>query len=384
MKDTIYRIYRDIYGETPAMFSAPGRVNIIGEHTDYNDGFVLPAAINKRIYFAIAKNKSKRCSIFAYNLNQKIECSLPLTTDKGDDVSWLIYLIGVIDEIKKIKPFNPGGFNLVFGGDLPVGAGMSSSAALETGFATSLNTIFDVQLTQDEIIQLSQKAEHNYVGLQCGIMDQYTAVRGRKGKALLLDCRTLKHDYYPLNLSDYRLVLCNSMVKHELASSEYNTRHKECEMGVKIIKSVYPRVKKLRDVTLTMLEENRDLFSQNVYKRCVYVVNENMRVQDSCERLLNNNLPGLGENLYSGHQGLKNLYEVSCPEIDYLVDLTKQNRDVLGARLVGGGFGGCTINIVGKDKIKDFRNTMSDEYFKKFGTRPDFYTVETDDGIMSY
>ncbi len=382
MKDIIYKTYKDVYPGIPALFSAPGRINIIGEHTDYNNGYVLPAAINKRIYFAIAKNNKKHCNIYAYNLKENAECQLSFVNQSG--MSWFNYFRGVCNEIRKIKSFELSGFNMVFGGDLPVGAGMSSSAALETGFATALNNIYNIRLSQDEIIQLSQKAEHNYVGLQCGIMDQYTAVKGRKKNVILLDCRTLKHELYPLNLSDHCLVLCNSMVKHALASSEYNTRRKECEKGVQIMKSVYPEVEKLRDITVPMLEQNKHLFSINVYNRCIYIVLENLRVKDSCKKLLYNDLIGLGKNLYSGHEGLKNQYEVSCKEIDYLVDLTKENDAVLGSRMMGGGFGGCTINIVRKDRVKEFIKIMSEAYFKKFNIEPEFYTVETDDGIKSH
>ncbi len=382
IKDEIHEKFTEQFGEKPDMFSAPGRINLIGEHTDYNEGFVLPAAINKRIYFAIKKNDSGQCRLYANDIGE--EYTFSTNQKKPVDKNWVNYPLGVIREMMNIKEFELTGFDCVFGGDLPLGAGLSSSAALETGFAHAINQIFDVGVNPDQIMHLSQKAEHNFAGMQCGIMDQFAAVHGKKEHVVRLDCRSLDSDYYPLQFQDYQLILCNSNVQHELASSEYNIRRKQCEEGVKIVRQTYPNVKNLRDVTFEMLEEYQDQMNEEVFNRCLYVLQENERVHDTCEKLQHNDVNAIGQNLYLSHKGLSEMYEVSCDETDYLVALTKNMEKVLGARMMGGGFGGSTINLVQIDSREEFEERLAKAYYDRFSIQPDFFEVETDDGIKSH
>ena len=382
IQDTIYKTFTEKYGESPRIFSAPGRINLIGEHTDYNDGFVLPAAINKRIYFALKKNDSGQCRIYAYDIGE--EYTFSVNQEQPVEKTWVNYPLGVIREMFNIRKFNLTGFDCVFGGDLPLGAGLSSSAALETGFAHAINQVFDVGLEPAQIMHLSQKAEHNFVGMHCGIMDQFAAVYGKKGHFVKLDCRSLDSEYYPLYFEDYQLILCNSNVQHELASSEYNVRRKQCKEGVNTIKQNYPSVKNLRDVTFDMLEEYQEQMDEEVLDRCLYVLQENERVHDTCEKLQQNDLDAIGNNLYLSHKGLSEMYEVSCDETDYLVELTKDMEHVKGARMMGGGFGGATINLVKIDFREEFEKTLAKAYYEKFNIQPDFIEVETDDGIKSH
>lgn len=382
VKDKIYENFKEKFGEKPDLFSAPGRINVIGEHTDYNDGFVLPAAINKRIYFALRKNNTGQCRIHAYDIDEEYSFS----TDRKEpvDKTWVNYPLGVIREIFNIKEFNLTGFDCVFGGDLPLGAGLSSSAALETGFAHAIDQVFAVGLKPEQIMHLSQSAEHNFVGMHCGIMDQFAAVYGKKNHVVKLDCKSLESEYYPLHFENYQLILCNSNVQHELASSEYNVRRKQCEEGVKIVKQTHPSVKNLRDVTFEMLEEYQDQMIEEVFDRCLYVLQENERVHDTCEKLQQNDVDAIGNNLYLSHKGLSEMYEVSCDETDFLVEMTKKMEYVKGARMMGGGFGGSTINLVKTDSKEEFENTLGKAYYEKFSIKPDFFEVETDDGIKSH
>ncbi|MFW5945158.1 MAG: galactokinase, partial [Bacteroidota bacterium] len=298
--------------------------------------------------------------------------------------TWVNYPLGVIREMMKIREFNLTGFDCVFGGDLPLGAGLSSSAALETGFAHAINEIFGVGVEPSQIMYLSQNAEHNFAGMPCGIMDQFAAVYGKKGNVVKLDCRSLDSEYYPLHFKDYQLILCNSNVQHELASSEYNVRRKQCEEGVGIIKQNHPYVKNLRDVTFDMLEEHQDQMDEVVLDRCLYVLRENERVHDTCEKLQENDVDAIGRNLYLSHKGLSEMYEVSCDETDFLVDLTKDMEYVKGARMMGGGFGGSTINLVKMEFREEFQERLAKAYYDKFNIQPDFFEVETDDGIKSH
>ncbi|MEF8811380.1 MAG: galactokinase [Bacteroidales bacterium] len=382
IQDTIHEKFVERYGEHPQLFSAPGRINVIGEHTDYNDGFVLPAAINKRIYFALKKNDSGQCRIYAHDIDE--EYTFPADQKEPVKKTWVNYPLGVIREMMKIREFNLTGFDCVFGGDLPLGAGLSSSAALETGFAHAINEIFDVGVEPAQIMHLSQNAEHNFAGMPCGIMDQFAAVYGKKGHVVKLDCRSMDSDYYPLHFKDYQLILCNSNVQHELASSEYNVRRKQCDEGVGIIKQNHPSVKNLRDVTFDMLEEHQDQMDEVVLDRCLYVLRENERVHDTCEKLQENDVDAIGRNLYLSHKGLSEMYEVSCDETDFLVDLTKDMEYVKGARMMGGGFGGSTINLVKIDSREEFEERLAKAYYDRFSIQPDFFEVETDDGIKSH
>lgn len=379
-KDTIYTIYKENFLEEPLISAAPGRVNIIGEHTDYNQGFVLPGAIDKKIYFAIAKNNTQNINLLAADFNKTYTLNAnKLLTHPNH---WSNYFIGVIEEIRKIHPFDLKGFNCVFGGNLPTGAGLSSSAALETGFAVAINEIFSIGLSKSETIEICQKAEHNYVGTKCGIMDQFAVMMGKKDHVMQLDCKTLDYEYFPLNSIDYKFVLINSKIQHSLASSEYNIRRAECERGVEILKEHYPAVTSLRDATTEMLKKHEDKLPHSIYKRCKYVINENQRVVRFCKLLKLKELEVAGNILFEGHDGLSRRYEVSCPEIDFLVEHAKTKDYVKGSRMMGGGFGGCTINIIEKNSFEEFQYDFSKIYSEKFNILPDFHEFTLEDGAQ--
>jgi galactokinase len=365
------------FNKKPLLIVAPGRINLIGEHTDYNEGFVLPASIDKHIVFAISKNNKRKFRFLAYDLEEIFEVTI-------DDIApvrqlWANYLLGVIAQLKK-RGIDIEGVNCVFGGDIPLGAGLSSSAALETGFAFALNEIFNLGLTKLEIVKLSQIAEHEYAGTHCGIMDQFISVFGERNKVLKLDCRSLDYELYPLNLPDHQIILCDTQVKHTLASSEYNIRRRECETGVNLLKKHYPSILNLRDVSSEMLREHRSEFLPVIYKRCKYVIEENQRLLDACEALTKSNITLLGELMFQTHSGLKDEYEVSCDELDILVDIARKSGIVIGSRMMGGGFGGCTINIVENTNIESFIDYSVQLYADKTDYKLKTYIVSIEDG----
>lgn len=350
--------------EADLIVAAPGRINLIGEHTDYNLGYVLPAAIDKTITFAFRKKPGSRlATIYSRTNGQSFEVSLDAIARSA--VSWENYLLGVLYEITK-RTDKLEGFDCHLESGLPIGSGLSSSAALECGLAFGLNTLFDLGLQNHELIALSQMAEHTFVGTQCGIMDQFASVMGREGHFILLDCKTLQHSYVPCTLDPYKILLLNSNVSHTLATSEYNLRKKECEAGVAILKQAYPRLDSLRDATHEMLEACKDVMGETVFNRCSYIVQENHRVLEIASLLPQNNLAAIGTLLYEAHDGLSNLYEISCAESDFLVEFSKGFDAVLGARQMGGGFGGCTLNLIHKDAIELYTNRVSRAYHKAF------------------
>lgn len=347
------------------IIESPGRINIIGEHVDYNYGFVLPTAIDKNIRLSFKRNReTKRCRIFSKNLN--LGFTFKLDVVEKSDQQWENYILGVIHEVNLLTN-RLEGFDCYIDSNIPIGSGVSSSAALECGLAFGLNEIFKLGLSKLTIVELSQRAEHNFVGTKCGIMDQFAAVMSKKDHVILLDCETLKHDFIPINIEPYTLLLLNTNVTHDLSSGEYNIRRSQCEKGVEIIRKSYPSVKSLRHVSVEMIEEFRDIMDNVVYERCKYVIEEINRVQQSVKALKSDNLKLLGQYLYETHKGLSKLYEVSCPELDFLVESTKEIDTVLGARMMGGGFGGCTINLIRKDAVEGFVNSISKAYFNKFG-----------------
>jgi galactokinase len=280
--------------------------------------------------------------------------------------------------VKSGMPVQP--FNCVFGGDVPLGAGLSSSAAMECGFAFALNELYHLDIPKLKLITMAQWAEHNYVGVMCGIMDQFASVMGKEGNVILLDCRSLTHRYFPIDLKDYIIILCDTKVKHSLVDSEYNTRRTECETGVGILKKYFPEIKSLRDVSAEMLEQHKHELKGKVYDRCQYVVGEIKRVQDASHDLEHGDLDAFGKKMYQTHEGLSSLYEVSCRELDFLVDESKKMKTVLGARMMGGGFGGCTINIVKKSAADEFVKHMSDAYQQKFSIALQTYRVNIREG----
>ena len=349
------------FGTTCLIVRSPGRVNLIGEHTDYNNGFVLPAAIDKAAYVAIAKRTDNKVMMYATAFNQDFEISLKEI--KTTTLGWPNYILGVIDQIQKTG-VELGGCNLLIDGDIPIGAGLSSSAALECATLFAFNELFGLQFTRIQMAFMAQKAEHDFAGVHCGLMDMFASLFGKKDHVIKLDCRSLEYEYVPLDLKGYKILLLNTNVKHELSSSEYNTRRIQCEQGITWIQQQEPTVNSLRDATIEMLEKYvlpKDIL---IYNRCKYVVEENRRLISACADLENGNIEALGKKMFATHEGLKSLYEVSCPELDFLVDQVKGHPAVLGARMMGGGFGGCTINIVKEGAIESLVAMLEPLYEK--------------------
>ena len=369
--DAVEAKFRQIFGEHPMLVRSPGRVNLIGEHTDYNMGYVLPAAIEKAIYFAIAPGKGRDCRIVSLDLDGEHRFSLEGI--RRDPRGWPNYLMGVADQFTRER-FPLGGFNCVFGGDIPIGAGLSSSAAIEAGLAFALNRIFDCRLDGLALARLAQKAENEFVGVKCGIMDQYINLFGQPANALLVDCRTLRHECYPVP-EEISIVLFDTGVSHSLASSEYNRRREECALGVESLRRKFPEVTHLRDVSPEMLEECRDGMDATVFRRCGFVVAENARVLQACEALEANDAAAFGSLLYGSHGGLRDDYEVSCPELDVLVEAVRGLPGVYGARMMGGGFGGCTINLTGREEAASIGKTVREAYRKRFNAEPKMYAT---------
>lgn len=373
LKTNINHAFNAFFPGKPLMVFAPGRINIIGEHTDYNDGFVFPAAIDKGIVAAIQKSIDSYSRIIA--LDVKDELQIDLNSLKSiENGGWKNYVIGVVAEIKKLRP-ELSNFNIAFGGNIPIGGGISSSAALENSIGFAINELFDLNIPREELIRVSQRADHNYVGVKSGIMDHYASMFGEKDKALLLDCRSQTSEKYPINLNDYEFLLINTNVSHTLASSAYNERRETCEtISEKLNK------KALRDCTLLELDTLLDTIPFENYKQAKFVIEENIRVHKASKALEQANLDLLGELMYQSHSGLQHQYKVSCDELDFLVDLTKGNANVLGARMMGGGFGGCTINLIKKEHSKQFMPSIARAYHQKFGKKCDFYQVSISNG----
>lgn len=370
--------FKSIFKSSPLLISSPGRINLIGEHTDYNDGFVLPAAINKNMIFGFSENNLNKLRIFSMDYNDEFECDI--NEVKKTDISWVNYILGVIDQYQKAG-YSINGFDCVFTSTIPIGAGLASSAALECGIAYGLNTLYNLGISKMDQARYAQKAEHTFAGVFCGIMDQFASLMGKKNHAVKLDCRSLEYDYIPVYLKEYQFVLCNSGVKHALVNSEYNTRRNECEAGVIVIQKDYPEVSHLRDVTLNMLNGIRNEIPPTVFKRCEHVIQENERVNTACEALKQENMYAFGELMYESHHSLSNLYEVSCDELDFLVDFTRNNADVLGSRMMGGGFGGCTINLIKRSAKDSFLKSIKKAYKNHFNITLECYDVEITDGI---
>jgi galactokinase len=357
---------------------SPGRINLIGEHTDYNDGFVMPAAIDKQIVIRIERNGSPdACTLRAKNLDKSFTFSLAAV--KPQPSGWENYVLGVIHEFQELGA-KMAGFDAEIEGNVPIGSGMSSSAALECSTGYGLNELFDLGFDKDTIIKAAQRAEHGYVGTNCGIMDMFASVRGREGHVIRLDCRSLEYDYFPLELGDYELLLLNTNVSHSLASSAYNTRREECEEGVRILGKTNPGIRKLRDVDEQMLDVGWDQLPDNVARRCRHIVRENNRVLEAGKVLEAGDLARMGELMYASHHSLRHDYEVSCPELDFLVDQTKDHPGVLGARMMGGGFGGCTLNLVRSADRDTLIKKLAASYRDEFNLDLTPYQVKLADG----
>ena len=364
------------FSSAPAIYFSPGRINLIGEHIDYNDGFVMPAAIDKGIYYAVAANHSNDIHFYAVDFNEKF--SVNISAIKKNE-GWRNYVLAVVNEFLLMgKPIK--GFDCAFAGDIPIGSGMSSSAAVEGGLAFALNEIFNFGLHRVELALLCQRAEHNFPGVKCGIMDMYASLNGKMGHVLLLDCKNITHEYFPLQLKGYKIVLLNSKVHHSLANGEYNIRRQQCEEGLVILKNnlhinSFRNIEKASDMVPC-----RKIMVPEVYNCCTYVVEEILRTKKAASFLKENKLIEFGKLMFATHEGLSKLYNVSCAELDFLVVQAVANPNVIGARMMGGGFGGCTINLVKEESVNGFIEQAGIAFQQLFKINLEAYIVETSDG----
>ncbi|QLE03026.1 galactokinase [Galbibacter sp. BG1] len=365
--------------KSEVVIEAPGRINLIGEHIDYNGGHVLPAAIDKKIKLSFRKNNSSICTIYSKNYDTSF--SFRLDEVKPSDEEWQNYILGVVHFIEELKPNSVKGFECIIESMLPMGSGLSSSAALECGMATGIKELFDINLSKEQIITLSRDAEHNYVGTKCGIMDQFAVVRGAKNHLILLNCQNLNYELVKSDFDPYQLVLLNSNVSHNLASSEYNTRRQECEDALKVVNQKYPQYEYLVDVPEDIMVGFKEELPEKTYNRAIYVVQENKRTLMAANALEDELFDLFGSLLYKSHEGLTTLYEVSCNELDFMVDYSKNYDYVLGSRMMGGGFGGCTINLVDQDHVAEYIAGISKAYKEKFNTELTPIEVNISNGV---
>jgi len=370
--------FQQLFNTTASLVvQSPGRINLIGEYTEYNNGFVLPAAIDKCVQVAIAKRTDGTIHMHAIDLQESV--IVPAVAMQPHATSWVNYIIGVVVQVQKYNTSKSGsnasheidkGFDIGIQGDIPIGAGLSSSAAVECAVIFALNEMYQLGLTTMQMALMTQQSEHEFAGVKCGIMDMFASLHGKNNQVMLLDCDSLQHSYYPLDLKDYQIILFDTQIKHALASSEYNTRRMECEQGVEVLQQKYPSIKTLRDASKQQLEQclapkNNDAknaISDKVYQRCKYVVDEIDRVQLAVKDLLAGDIKAFGQKMFETHEGLSKLYEVSCPELDILVNAVKDNPHVLGARMMGGGFGGCAINIIKKSEVQAIIHQVAEVY----------------------
>ena len=423
---TIRTQFSNHFNQHPSLVvKSPGRINLIGEHTDYNHGFVLPAAIDKYIEVAIGKRTDGAIHMVALDLGETI--ILPIHNLIPHATQWVNYIIGVVDQVfNKSQSANnnfigtqntltkteittavndtnlSGGFNICVQGNIPLGAGLSSSAAVECAVLFAINELYNLSLSKMQMALMAQQAEHKFAGVKCGLMDMFASLHGQKNKAILLDCASLAFTYYPLELKDYSIVLFDTQIKHALASSEYNTRRLECEQGLKIIQEKFPNVKTFRDISIEQVEaclasnaNSKNEISENkiqdktvrekiakIYQRCKYVVEEIARVQLAVQDLQKGDMQAFGKKMFDTHEGLSKLYEVSCPELDFLVNELSHNENVLGARMMGGGFGGCTINIIKKTAVEEITLALTAKYAKVMHKELSHYITSIEDGTQ--
>ena len=376
MKEKINQAFEKHFGGQGILFVAPGRFNLIGEHTDYNGGFVFPGAIDKVIMAEIRPNGTDKVRLFSLDLDASAEFGL--REEDAPKEQWARYIFGVCREIIK-RGGKVEGFDAVFAGNVPLGAGLSSSAALESCFANALNELFnDNKFPKMELAKIGQSTEHNYCGVNCGIMDQFASVHGKKDNLMRLDCRSGEFEYFPFKLDGYKLVLVDSRVKHELVDSPYNKRRESCERVAKKL-----GVETLRDADMAMLDAVKGEISEEDYNRAKYVIEEKQRVLDVCDALVKGDLETVGDRMYKTHEGMSKLYEVSCEELDYLNDVAKE-CGVTGSRIMGGGFGGCTVNLVKEELYEPFIETVKAKFNEKYGHEPMIYPVIVSDGARRY
>jgi len=378
-KEVLIKGFKESFGFEPELISrAPGRVNLIGEHTDYNDGFVLPIALEMSIHIAASGRSDRKVVLRSLDLDQTVEFDLD-RIERDEEHPWSNYPRGVAYVLQE-EGYKLRGMNGVISGDVPQGAGSSSSAAFELSSAMAFLALSDLQIPLPTLARLCQRAENQFIGVNCGIMDQFISAAGRKGHALFLDCRSLDYQLIPLNLNGYKIAICNTMVKRELTSSEYNVRRSECEEGVKMMRRRYPNIKALRDLTSEMFERYADELPLLIRRRCGYVIRENERVLSSVEALKAGDLARFGKLMNLSHDGLKEEYEVSCFELDTMVELARSVDGVLGARMTGAGFGGCTVNLVSQNSLESFISRVKEGYKEKTGISPEIYISDPADG----
>jgi galactokinase len=367
-----------IFGGESKIYRAPGRVNLIGEHTDYNDGFVMPAAIDRYTWMAVASRNDRRIRIHSTLFSETVEFD-PYEENAHREDKWTDYPRGVAVTLAEAGK-NIQGSEMLIDSDVPIGAGLSSSAAIETAVGFALLDQANISIDRTDLAKLCQRAENEFVGVRSGIMDQFTACHGQSGKALKLDCRSL--DYETLLIPEsIGLVICNTMVKHQLAGGEYNKRREECEEGLRILAQSLSGIRALRDVTIVQLETLREKLPETVYRRCRHVVTENDRVLKAATAFKNGDVKGFGKLMYQSHESLRNDYEVSCPELDLMAELARSFDGVYGARMTGGGFGGCTVNLVDTKRVEDFKKNISDGYEKETRLKPEIYVCLPAQGV---
>lgn len=378
MMYSIRKKFVERFGREPLLVSSPARVNLIGEHTDYNEGFVLPGAVDKKMYVAIAINDSNTINAYANEFDETFSFSvddMKIVMKEG----WSSYILGVAYFVRE-RGHEIHGVDVLIDGNVPVGAGMSSSAALCSAFGFALNTLFDCKLSRMDLAYIGQITEHKFVGVMCGIMDQFASLHGKAGNVMKLDCRSMQFEYIPFDFPDHKIVMVNSMVKHSLAGTEYNIRRQQCEEGVSIMKKYIPEAKSLRDIPLEKLNEHRDDIPEEVFTKCYFILTENQRLLTGCKLLEAGDLAGFGKLMFETHQGLSKLYKVSCAELDFLAETAHDFDGVTGTRMMGGGFGGCTINLVKKDKVDAFSTYIKAAYKKRFGRDTEIYITQIEDG----
>jgi galactokinase len=379
LQATVNQVFIDNFKSEPTIVRSPGRVNLIGEHTDYNGGFVLPAAIDKAAYLAIAPSNSEFGKWISIDMNESVEINFD-SIKSLDKNTWANYILGVIQQFQN-RGFIVRPFNCVIAGDVPIGSGMSSSAAMESAVGFAINEMNRFGFDRKELSKIVQQAENEFIGVKCGIMDMFASIHGKENNVIRLNCETLEYQFFPLDLGQYKIVLFDSGVKHNLVESEYNLRRQQCEEGLAFFRKHFDNtVKNLSSVPLSWLQSSKCHLDEIVYKRCQYVIEENQRILSACEDLKQGKLKEFGINMTATHEGLRNLYQVSCQELDFLVDALWNVPAVLGSRVMGGGFGGCTINLIKEDAIDELFDNLSVSYEIHTGIKLKMYSVVTSNG----